>query len=595
MRIVEIGANPDYLQLVDELKHNPPVLLVGSFISVWRPSCLSNGQKLTNDIYDLLFPHRITALDREVDRYLRSIFLKVPFEHIFERCPNESTIRHIIRKIFSIAIENPIHRAIASGVESGSLRAILTTNYDLCLDSALGCLGNPGNPSVKRVIRESELETVDRLGAAIYFKIHGSVDDRNGESLVFALRHESILPAWKRSLLVRILSQQSLLVIGYSGLDFEICPELSQIPIRRIYWNNLTRAFPSPNAEALLTKTSENMLIAGDMRQLISDLISPASADMCSPVDSFVTEIGEHLNEQELNEWRVTLLNSIGCPTIAVSLAKQSSIEKLSPADRIRMQRQSAQALFHQGRYRDAAKTFLLAAHDAARLQNHVLKAELLLDACDAFRCYGAFFCAFRSLKSSDAAVNLLLDDSAEKTRLLGKRFLKHVLLLRHFYQIARHIGKLRTMILEKCKNDLRIASRCAIETGNWLDFQQVRWWAERLNIDPTVLAEAEHYEPPPVKSGYDHLGYHVAQSGVFRDKLQKSAGSLSAADGIQLEMHIQRCKRFGNHPEIWKLTLLKLKLARGRKLRDFTQFVRHFLKCQYKPMLRLQQLLTGG
>jgi len=585
----------EYDKTIEELKKDPPVVLVGSFISTWLPTSLPNAQKLTSDIFELLFPQTLTGLDEIGNRYLRTIFTNVPFEHVFERCSNEEKIRKIIKEAFLVDAYNPAHQAIADGLISGKFRAVITTNYDLCFDKLFGYCSTQSNRQIKRIIRESDYTNHYPTNNRFYFKIHGSADDVDGESLVFALRHESILPDWKRKLLIEALSGKNLLVIGYSGLDFEICPELSNIPIKQIYWNSFTDKFPSPNAEILLRKNSNNVLLIGDMRNLLSDLIWPISAQAGISSDNFIFEIYNKFTQYELNYWRVTLLNSMGCPSIAFNIA-QSCLGDVADdkLDFLRMNRQIAQALFHKGRYRDSANTFLLSAKLANQLSDTLLEAELLLDTCDAFRCYGAFY---RSSKVLNRALNLCNSVSHEfnKNRLLGKFHLKRILLMRHLYQISKYISWLRSWIIKKCTQDLKAASKFALQTGNWLEFQQTRWWAERLGIDPAILADKEYYQAPPSKSGYDHLGYHVAQCGVFRDMLQKTKDRLSDQNKTLLINHLEHCKLFGNIPEIWKLLFLKLKRDKEDYGNTFYGFLKHFFKCQYRPLIRIQQLLTGG
>ncbi len=160
---------------------------------------------------------------------------------------------------------------------------------------------------------------------------------------------------------------------------------------------------------------------------------------------------------------------------------------------------------------------------------------------------------------------------------------------------MSKYFKKIKTKIREKCERDLRIASRICIQMGNWFEFQQIRWWADRLDIDPRILADQEHYEAPPPKFGYDQLGYQIAQSGLFRDMLSKTKGELSIANRNLLLKHLENCKSFGNTPELWKLLYLKLKRDRKGVLTTFSEFTHKFLKCQYRPLFRIYQLVTGG
>ncbi len=594
VKIRDVNNKKEYEKLIKELQEDPPFVLVGSFISTWQPTSLPNGQKITSDLYELLFPQALTQIDDTGNNYLRNIFKSVPFEHVFERCSNEENIRKIIKKTFSVDVYNPIHQVIVHGLISGKFRSILTTNYDLCLDKLLGYYPAQSNSRIKRIVHERDYDINIPIPGQFYFKIHGSADDIDGESLVFALRHESILPHWKRKLLIDALSDKNLLVIGYSGLDFEICPEFMNIPIKHIYWNSIENKFPSSNAEILIRKSPNNVLIIGDMRDLLSDLISPISAREGSPSSSFVSEIQNKFTQDELNLWRVALLNSMGCPSIALNIGQSLlAANETNKLFFLKASRQIAQAFFHNGKYKDSAQTFLSSAKLADQLNNKVLETELLLDACDALRCYGAFYRSYKFLNSAFHLCNFVTDEFSKK-RLLGKFHLKKVLLMRHLYHIGQYVSGLRNRILQKCSQDLKAASKFALQTGNWFEFLQARWWAERLGIDVAILSDNQYYQAPPIKAGYDHLGYHVAQCAIFRDMLNKTSGKLSNENKTLLMNYLQNCKQFGNVPETWKLLFLKLKRDKDDFMKTFFAFIKNFLQCQYRPLIGLLHLIAG-
>ncbi len=380
-------SNANYLSIVNELKESPPVLIAGSFISTWHPTSIPNGQKVVSDLFELLFPTSVTQLNIKQSEYLKNIFYKVPFEHIFERCPSEQKILKIIINNFSIDNYNCIHKALIDGLIENKIANIITTNYDLCFDKLLELAANF---KINKVIKENDIQNITNY-KKIYFKIHGSADDLSGESIVFALRHECLMPSWKRDLLTELLTNKNLLVIGYSGLDFEICPELLRIPIKKIFWNNFTDEFPSPNSELLLSSNSNNVLLIGNMADLISDLIYPVFPREGKINKRFINEISTQLSEMELNFWRVILLNSMGCPSIALRVCELFEKTKTNVKDQLILERQIAQAQFHKGKYKTSAKHFLKAAHLANEINDHSIKTESFLDACDAFRCYGAF------------------------------------------------------------------------------------------------------------------------------------------------------------------------------------------------------------
>jgi hypothetical protein len=285
----------------------------------------------------------------------------------------------------------------------------------------------------------------------------------------------------------------------------------------------------------------------------------------------------------------------MGCPSIALNIGQSFLVDdEIDKLDFLKANRQIGQAYFHNGKYRDSAQTFLSSSKLANQLKDRVLETELLLDACDAFRCYGAFYRSYRVLYRAFDLCNSITDEFS-KNRLLGRFHLKKVLLLRHLFHIVQHLSGVKDRILHKCSQDLKAASKLALRTGNWFEFQQARWWAERLGIDVAILADKEYYQAPPTKAGYDHLGYHVAQCAVFRDMLYRTKGKLSNENKTSLMNHLENCRQFGNVPEAWKLLFLKLKRDKRDFMSTFFAFIRGFLKCQYRPLIRLQQLLVGG
>ncbi|HIG17356.1 MAG TPA: hypothetical protein EYQ31_08725, partial [Candidatus Handelsmanbacteria bacterium] len=54
--------------------------------------------------------------------------------------------------------------------------------------------------------------------------------------MVFQLSQEGALPDWKRQMLARILKGRDVVVMGYSGLDFDICPILFGLEYKRLFW-----------------------------------------------------------------------------------------------------------------------------------------------------------------------------------------------------------------------------------------------------------------------------------------------------------------------------------------------------------------------
>src|SRR6266446_182036 len=118
---------------------------------------------------------------------------------------------------------------------AGAVSAIITTNYDLAFDSCL----MPHRHVVTTITEEAESEEFlsGPRHTRAYFKIHGSAEPGKEHTLAFTLGHEGLLDPWKRGLLRELLYGRCLIVLGYSGRDWEICPELARsTQPTAVYW-----------------------------------------------------------------------------------------------------------------------------------------------------------------------------------------------------------------------------------------------------------------------------------------------------------------------------------------------------------------------
>ena len=584
---------PEAERIISQLLTEPPVILAGSAISLWEPTCLPVGADFTKSMFDLLVPSHFLGNDSRLIKHLYSLWEKVPFEHLLERCPDHQKVTPIIKKSFRIDRFNPVHEAIAEAFIRRKFQGVITTNYDLCLDKLLVNVKN-----ITKVIAKDDFQSVDVTTKGVYFKIHGSADDKDGETLVWALSHESYLPDWKRKLLLDMIKGNSLLIIGYSGLDFEICPEILKMPVKNIFWNILEEKDQSPNARRFLKEMPGHFLV-GDMQILLSSLFDchvNATRGKTSN-DLLVDSIKTNFTECEIGIWRASLLNSMGCASLALK-ASQEMLAKnhQSKDDLTSLRRQKAQALFHTGKYRQSAKEFYKTAKELDLNSNPSLRVALLLDSCDAYSAHGSFLRAILCLKNARKEIQRI-SEPKKFDELEGRSALKEVLIWRYLYQIAKalKIQFFANYIQKRAINLLQLASKTSLEVGNWFDFQQVRLWAERMDIDPLTLASQIPYEPPPPKEGYDHLGYPVAQSMYLRDQLSKTKGDLSLEEEQSLKMHIKNCIGFGNYPELWKLWFICLKRSTTeKKMENVRTFLKAFFFCEYTVPMRLLRLILG-
>lgn len=584
-------TTPEAKDIISQLLNDPPVILAGSAISMWDPTCLPVGKHFTEGMFDLLFPPYFLGNNSSLADCLNELWKKVPFEHLLEKCPNPQKLTPIIKKAFEIDEYNLVHDEIAKYFIAGGLRGLVTTNYDICLDKLL-----VDDKNIKKVVTEIDFQALDNITERVYFKIHGSADDEKGETLVWALNHESNLPEWKRELLFNMIKERSLLIIGYSGLDFEICPEILKMPVKNILW--CTRGFNennfSPNARRFLKEMPGYFLI-GDMlillKLLLGHSINPKRGE---PSNDLLDSIKTEFTDCEIGIWRASILNSIGCASIALKASNELLLTRCSQNedDLTSLKRQKAQALFHIGKYHQSGKEFYNTAKDLNL--NSSLRVAILLDSCDAYRAHGNFLRAYMCLKEAKKDI-LKIHEPKSRSELQGRAALKEVLIWKHLYQIVKaiKIKFIANRIQKKSISLLKIASKASLREGNWFDFQQVRLWAERMDINPLILAYEIPYEAPPLKEGYDHLGYYVAQSMYLRDKIGKEKGHLSTEDEINWNKYIKICIEFENYPEIWKLYLIDLRRNITKKRIESSKiFIKAFFLCEYTILMRILELI---
>jgi len=125
-------------KIISTIKEKPFVILFGSAISFYKPTSLITGKDFTNEIFNLLFPKTIFQSNNKLEKLLKEYFNYVPFEHLLERCPNQEKIKMIIKNHFFVDQFNILHKTLADNFLNGSISNLITTNYDLCLDTLLG-------------------------------------------------------------------------------------------------------------------------------------------------------------------------------------------------------------------------------------------------------------------------------------------------------------------------------------------------------------------------------------------------------------------------------------------------------------------------
>lgn len=631
--IIEIQS-PEWPSILGELRRTPPVVFVGSAVSCWAPSEFPNGQLFSRSVCEALFGtisgNTRRSAESEQERLL-SLVMRLPFEHLLELAHAPDVVVRLIRDVYGRdASPNALHQRLTSALCTGAIAALVTTNYDQCFDhalrayesltslttSAVECDGSRDRPRseerldrereathnttrVVRVVTETEaaaylaVRRSNALSPRCYFKVHGSAEEGFESSIVATLRQEGLLSPARRELLTELLTGRPVVLIGYSGLDFDLSPELARIPGVRLLWNNREAALPSDNARAVLAARN-GVLLVGDMRVLLKAWFGPFDPE---PAWKWTCTAGptpgifaNYFSADVLAAWRVRVLANIGAPRLALDRLTADAAY-FAPAFR---QRETARAHFNAGWYRDAALEFKQGANVSTLTCEE--RADFWLDAADAWRAGGRF---------ARAALSIARAWRVGVGRHRAKALLKWALLLENVDEglraanlswAAQPVRALAVRVLQACAVD-------ALAHGNHYDYQQTALVAERLGLPTDALAVGQSYAPPPAERGYKHLGYYLAEvsaflAGVLAAPLRTRARAELATIVATIDAHVVQCDALGLSPLVWKLLAVRAGAAEIGYPMDAQRrekLATAFRQCQYRWLMRTLQLRRHG
>jgi hypothetical protein len=544
------------------------VVLAGSYISTFAPSNLAMGNELGAYVWGKLFDpgNSDGAL---WPMWLQHDFLLLPFEVLTHCYPDAMKIKHAVQHAFGTAKCNLVHRLLAEELQSGRIGGILTTNYDMCLDAAL----QHANGLVKVWDRSSWEDNARVLAGTskLYWKIHGSA--HAADSLIVDLRGEARMAEWKQQLLAQLLRDRTLLVVGYGGRDFEICPEPAySVHPRHVVWLDRKREVTA-NAKRVLME-QQGTLVVGDLTHLLKKLFhfdSTGLTQNAAPLDLPV-------DPDLLREWRIRLLDWMACGRLMLRELDTWS----SPQMRAAL---TASAYGHIGRYRDGIRTIEVEARNPALSRHDQL--QLQLSAASSWFIYGAHFKGWRRAGSIERAV------AAERFSDLRVPVAEcKLMMLMRFRQLAR-IARL-SFVAERIRRfaaTLYDETRKALEAeGNLAGLQALRLNAQRIGL----LASGEMALPPI--EGYASLGAIGMLSLAVRDAVRMQGPWRLLPDQKNACLwSIRNAHRYGWTHEEWKFRWILLVRGGGSlRLRHVAAWWKAFHRTQYNWLGRVFQIVNA-
>lgn len=577
LRFIDVSNAADVLRSFRQC-----AVIAGSGVSLWAPTSLPSGQQFSKGVVDVISSLTRHAPNPPSETEVKGLLSLVPFEGLNEAFPDPERLKLLIADLYRSRSANPIHYALAELSRSGFVHSLVTTNYDSCLDAAFTTLRVP----LARVVRNTD---VPKSTGRTYFKIHGSADSGEEDTVIHALRFEGTLEPWKRRLFRECLRERPLLLIGYSGFDFDICPEIAGAQPQRVIWNFFRRedADISPGLQRILRAGLSVTVVIGDMSALLRHQ-TPVGATQPGRSQVVVSDVFlRSFPSEDLALWTARLANQMGYARLAqsvINIARGSTYG-------FHAELEVGHLYFQLGKYKTSAQLYTRLAQTT---QDPILKARAYLHASDATRCYGSLGVA----KAIALRATTHFPAGAVPAALRAQQLLKLTLVERSISWPAQRLGlrAIAERARQRAEAFIREGGPLAHKEGLLHDFQQFGWWAERLNMDTTILQHPDGYEPPPSKDGWKHQGYVLAQASVVRDRATGySAGRRGVVTKRELESALDDVLKLGAHPEIWKIAhAITRNWPKGSR-QHLALFVKHFAMCEYNLPMRAVSIAFGN
>lgn len=565
------------------------VLLLGSAISLWQPSNVPTGQSIRDAICEYLdFKEVFLSTEKNYLRNLKEILNKFPFELLMDRCPNRKGVKDILFDFYkNFNSPNPVHNKIAEMFNNSRVSAIITPNYDVCLENAIvdtHPISNFSKVSLEKDIQNRSLEK-------IIFKIHGSVDSNEKDSLIFMMQQEGRLPYWKHFLFRDLIKNKNLLIIGYSGYDFDICPEIPLAMPNKIYWNYLSKKNINDNTREVAKKVNTEFLI-GDMRKLLTFLGYPVIADYGKDyqikIDDFISNISFKVSNLSKKLWRLKILNSISFNEIVIRESEELINQAPTPSFLIETLSEKATALSNSGRYRQAALIYEKAAKISRKnglKRDFSVKSEL---AAHSWLTYGNLYRFW--------IWNILAKITKPRVKENYGINSNELQFIRDLYR-----GLMKWKLIFPA-NILRKYAKSKIENlgpevhkqGNWHGINRLQILASDFDINLNEIKIIGEYDLKPINLGYSQVSMPIGQMMAYRKSIEKKEINVSKKSHKDGEKLLRQAIRLGINAEVWKLSIL-LDSVFNLVNNHTKEFWLGFNNCEYSKNMRKYHYINAS
>jgi len=296
--------------------------------------------------------------------------------------------------------------------------------------------------------------------------------------------------------------------------------------------------------------------------------------------DKLFKEIKQAFTETEKNIWKMSILNTMGCASLASKMNYELMKLPRTPDQEKKIKLQFARSLYDSGKYREAAKEYGLV------LKNHNLdtseKITILKEISNCYKVYGSLHFVNTGHKIKSVCGNHKKCNAWNTIR-----YLRLLYLIFDFPH-----SPLKNYIKKQAGSLYLIAGSDSIGRGDYMEWQQCRHWMERMEIDPYIIKKIVPYAPPSNQHGYNHIASSVGQSMFIRDLLLKTHDPIPEDIKNEFKEIMKRNLLFGLYPELWKLCIIDLR----RNICDDKRVtrrlaIRSYRKCEYSAIMKILSL----
>ncbi|MBY3031154.1 hypothetical protein HF265_19010 [Rhizobium leguminosarum] len=514
------------------------VLLIGSAVSMFVPVAggdgLPTGLAVVRKLLGELFPDwygKDAALTKLVD--------KTPFEQLLEHYPHPAYLKTTFSTFFDTHAFNPIHAVLADEVQNGSVEAIVSTNYDRCVE---GAFANKGL-SFSMIATGDE----DRSQFPI-FKIHGTAEIE--DTIVATLGTEYCLPDWKMELLGSLINGRHLVLLGYSGRDFDICPAIFSPLLRPL---SITWVEPADDDQISINlRGAKQRGAASHVKQYFDEALWRPSIDKDPKFSRFkdvtvskadpgllIAPIMRACSLSELRRWRFRLLNALALARfMELELRAAQSDGSIPEAELHAWETDLAE---RNGRYTDSVQSLRRAISKTSdRTSAQSLELTLL----------GRLVTAHQTKRFlaglAPATLKQFIRRHSDGQR--ADLYYLYGLLWKGFYRHPR-LTPMRWLAWPCGLFALRLAAENFYRTGRWQNVflcqVQAQDFGRQLNLKKVGAAHFFNL----ASDGFQHLNNYVGQISADRKHNRKRF-----ADVHHVKEVIDDLDWLGLYPEIWKI-----------------------------------------